>query len=407
MWSRIRLDIGLDDIGYGLLCCLGRADRSRLEHDLERLWSKDGDALVSYSVRSGFDTLFLALGLPQGSEVLFSALNVKGMIKIVERHGLVPVPVDLDLGHMGPDLAVLERARSPKSKVLVVAHLFGTKLDLDPVAAFAERHGLLLVEDCAQAFMGLDFTGHPKADMSLFSFGPLKTATAIGGALSRVRDPALLRCMRDIQATFPIQSAWDFAIRLLKFAGLKIILTRPVFAVLTRALRSVVNDYEDTVGDAVRGVAKLGQPNTLRRRPAGAMLAVLLRRLGAWDKTELAGRMGSARLLDRYLDDGVLRPATANNVHTYWVYPILADQPKEIIAELRRAGFDGARQTRSQAVAPPPDRPELDPKVAREALSRLIILPCYAAIPPGEIAREAEIVNRITEKSVVPPLAAA
>jgi dTDP-4-amino-4,6-dideoxygalactose transaminase len=403
MWSRIRLDIGLADIGHGLLACLSAPDRAKVERELEELWSREGDAIVSYSVRSAFDLMFQALDLPPGSEVLFSALNVKGMIKIVERHGLTPVPVDLDVAHMGPDLAALERAVSPRARVLVVAHLFGTRLDLDAVADFAQRHGLLLVEDCAQAFMGLDFTGHPKAAVSLFSFGPLKTATAIGGALSRVRDPALLQRMRSVQADYPLQTDRDFAVRLLKFAGLKLILTRPVFAVLTRLLRSVVSDYEDTVGDAVRGVAKLGQPSTLRKRPAAAMLAVLLRRLRRWDKAALAGRMGSARLLDRHLDGGVLRPATANPVHTYWVYPILADSPKATIAKLRDAGFDGAQQTRSQAVAAPPDRPDLDPKVAREALERLVILPCYPAIPEAEIAREAAIVNRASE----PPKAAA
>jgi dTDP-4-amino-4,6-dideoxygalactose transaminase len=398
MWSRIRLDIGLGDIAHGLFACLVPPRRERVERELERLWSADGDAIASYSVRSAFDLLFQALALSPGSEVLFSALNVKGMIKIAERHGLVPVPVDLDLAHMGPDLAALERAASPRARVLVVAHLFGARLDLDPIAEFAERHRLLLVEDCAQAFMGLDFTGHPKAAISMFSFGPLKTATAIGGALSRVRDSGLLGRMRAIQSSYPVQGGGDFAVRLLKFAGLKLILTRPVFAVLTRALRSVVNDYEDTVGDAVRGVAKLGQPSTLRKRPAAAMLAVLLRRLRHWSKGDLRGRIGAAEALDRHLRQGVLRPATANPVHTYWVYPILAEEPKAAIAELRRAGFDGAQQTRSQAVAPPADRPELDPRVAREALARLIILPCYPAIPEAEIAREAEIVNRVTDK---------
>jgi dTDP-4-amino-4,6-dideoxygalactose transaminase len=51
---------------------------------------------------------------------------------------------------------------------------------------------LLVVEDCAQAYCGTEFDGHPDADVAIFSFGPIKTATASGGGLLRVRDGELL-----------------------------------------------------------------------------------------------------------------------------------------------------------------------------------------------------------------------
>ena len=70
-----------------------------------------------------------ALDWPENSEILYSALNVKGMVKIAERHGLQPVPVDLELDSMGPSLEALERAITPQSRAIVVAHLFGTRLD--------------------------------------------------------------------------------------------------------------------------------------------------------------------------------------------------------------------------------------------------------------------------------------
>jgi dTDP-4-amino-4,6-dideoxygalactose transaminase len=122
-------------------------------------------------------------------------------------------------------------------------------------------------------------------------------------------------------------------------------------------------------------------------------LAVLERRLRRFDASDLDRRAAAARRLDRHLVPGVDRPGAANPVHSYWVYPMLADNPKAMIADLRRAGFDGAQQTRSQAVAPPPDRPDLAPVVAAEALSRLIVLPCYPAMPDDEVAREAGVVN--------------
>ncbi|MFQ5567332.1 MAG: DegT/DnrJ/EryC1/StrS family aminotransferase, partial [Paracoccaceae bacterium] len=155
------------------------ADRDKLTREVEAYWGT-GDTMAAYSVRSGFDLLLQAMELEPGDEVIFSALNVKGMVKIVRKLGLVPVPVDLDISHFAPSLERLRAAITPRSKVLVVAHLFGARLDLDPVFELAREHGMLIAEDCAQAFNGRDYPGHPKADVAMFSFGPLKTATALG-----------------------------------------------------------------------------------------------------------------------------------------------------------------------------------------------------------------------------------
>ena len=129
-----------------------------------------------------------ALDLKPGDEVIFSALNVRGMVKIVKEAGLVPVPVDLDLAHMGPSVERLKAAITKRSRVFVVAHLFGTRLDLDPLFKLAKARGLVTVEDCAQAFNGRNYPGSAAADLNMFSFGPIKTATALGGALIRVKD---------------------------------------------------------------------------------------------------------------------------------------------------------------------------------------------------------------------------
>ena len=51
--------------------------------------------------------------------------------------------------------------------MILVAHLFGSRVPLDPLAAAARRHGALLVEDCAQSFRGPQSSGDPLADVSL------------------------------------------------------------------------------------------------------------------------------------------------------------------------------------------------------------------------------------------------
>lgn len=397
MWARARLHIGWSDLAYGLWSCLHSAPRANLTRRTEAYWSYQDDTLACFSVRSGFDLLLQALTFPQDSEILFSALNVKGMIKIARRHGLVPVPVDLDIPHMGPSLEALERAITPKTRAIVVAHLFGTRLDLDGVVDLAKRHNLLILEDCAQAFDGHLYAGHPDSDVAMFSFGPLKTATALGGALLRIKDPALLARMRQIQAAYPKQSRGAFLVRVLKFAGLKVVTSRPVFALIHRFFRAGGKDYEDSISNSVRGVATLGSNKQLRFQPSDAMLALLDRRLGLWRDGSLETRAGTGEELHRLLGDRVVQPAIANPIHTYWVFPILVDEPRKMIRKLRDAGFDGANLPRSEAVAAPDNRPELAPEIARDALAKLLILPCYPGMPHAELEREANLVLEILE----------
>ncbi len=92
-------------------------------------------------------------------------------------------------------------------------------------------------------------------------------------------------------------------------------------------------------------------------------------------------------------------PAQANPVHDYWVFPILVDEPLRVIAALRRAGFDASNLPSSRAVAAPADRPKLEPVVARDALARLVVLPCQAAMPRAELAREARVLERVLAQS--------
>jgi perosamine synthetase len=157
----------------------------------------EDEGLVCYPVRSGWDLWLGAQGLRGGDEVLVSAVTHPDMVRIIRGHGLRARPVDIDPQTLTPHLGMLESALTPRTRVLLVAHLFGGRMDLGPVAGFAREHGLILVEDCAQAFQGPEAVGDPAADVSMYSFGTLKTSTALGGAVLRVRGRGVLRKMRD------------------------------------------------------------------------------------------------------------------------------------------------------------------------------------------------------------------
>ena len=398
MWARIRLDIAPADLAFGVFRCCIPDDRNRLLQEIEKFWDSEANTLVSFSVRSGFDLLLQVLDFPPKSEILFSALNIKGMIKIAKRQGLVPVPVDLDREHMGPNLELLERAITPQTRAIVVAHLFGTRLDLDPLCALAKRHNIFVIEDCAQAFDGPAFAGHPEADASLFSFGPLKTSTALGGALLRIRDLELAARMRTLQSSYPIQSQQAYLKRIMKFGAFTIITSPTLFGWVARLFRLKGEDYEDAISDKVREVASLGSAKKIRQQPSTALCAMMHRRLRAWKKEHLSGRIRAGESLLALLKNAVVCPGIKNPLHTFWVFPILAEKPNEMITALRKEGFDGAILSRSEAVSAPDDRPELDPQVAKTVLAQMIILPCYEGMPSDELAREAKtVIGKISE----------
>ena len=211
MWLRKRLDIRWSDFGGALRDCLFCGDRIELADDLEDLWSAKEDAFACLSVRTGFDLWLKALVLPAGSEVLVSAITIRDMVRIIEAHGLVPVPVDLDPDTLAVDQESLDRAVTPKTRAILVAHLFGTRQPMEPILELARRHGLFVAEDCAQAFAGRHYTGHPETDVTMFSFGSIKTATALGGAMLCVRNKDVLRKMRECRRPIPCKPAANFS----------------------------------------------------------------------------------------------------------------------------------------------------------------------------------------------------
>jgi dTDP-4-amino-4,6-dideoxygalactose transaminase len=89
---------------------------------------------------------------------------------------------------------------------------------------------------------------------------------------------------------------------------------------------------------------------------------------------------------------GISCPGAAMAPHTYWVFPVAVDEPRHLMGELARAGFD-ATQGQSLCVVPPPaGRPGLKARASQELLSRIVFLPFYPELPTAESERMAAVV---------------
>jgi hypothetical protein len=377
--SRHRLDIRLCDFAYALLASAWARDADGLSSRLEAAWSPNGAGLACRSVRSGFHLLLEALALPAGGEVLVSAVTHPDMIRILTAHGLVAVPVDLDPATLAPLVEPAEHLVGPRTEAILIAHLFGGRTDVAPVAAFARRHGLLLWEDCAQAFTGPGDIDDPRADVSMYSFGPLKTCTALGGALLKVKDAALRQRMRTIQGRWRRQGSRAYAVVVLKFLAFTLV-TRPIpYGLIARAYG---RNFDQLVNSSVRAFHPGSLLPQLELQPSAPLLATVAYRLRTFDRARLRRRARAGEWLAAHLPDDVSLLGTQMESRTHWLFPVVSTQPDYLIRASRRVGIDAARAASSVTVVDPPaDRPESEPVAARKMMRGLVFLPAYPELP--------------------------
>lgn len=133
---------------------------------------------------SGLDALILAfrlLGIGPGDEVIVSANAYIACVMGITVNGATPVFVEPD-EYDNLDAGRVEQAVTPRTKAILAVHLFGQACDMKEIMAIARRHGLRVVEDCAQSH-GSTFEGRMTGtfgDIGCFSFYPTKGLGAFG-----------------------------------------------------------------------------------------------------------------------------------------------------------------------------------------------------------------------------------
>ena len=138
-------------------------------------------------VGSGTDALRLALaalGVGPGDEVITPAFSFVASASTIVMAGATPVFVDVDPATLALDPAGLERALTPRTRAIVVVHLYGHPAPIDRVVALARARGVAVVEDAAQA-IGATWDGRPVGgwgDVACLSFYPTKNLGACGDA---------------------------------------------------------------------------------------------------------------------------------------------------------------------------------------------------------------------------------
>jgi perosamine synthetase len=395
MIARKQLDANLAHVAAGLLACAGLApqppDRDRQGRPL---LSARPESLVCLSVRSGFDLLLGELAWPAGDEVLVTAITIPDMSRILREHGLQPVPVDLDLATLAPDLAALEHAVTPRTRAVLVAHLFGSRLPLDPLIAWAHGRGLQVWEDCAQAFTADGFEGHAAAEVRMFSFGTIKTATAFGGGILLVNDDGLRTRLVERHHRWPQQSAGAYARKISKLSLFIMVQTPGMYGAVFRVIRWLGRDPDQVIMDFGRGFAGGNFFARLRHRPSVALQHLLAQRLATAEAGTVRGRAEAGEFLLAQLQGA--RPIGARAEHrTHWLFPLRVKNADALLPVLGRAGFDATRASSSLHAVP--DGGGGRAPRAQAAMSEVVYVPAYAAMGPRRLAALAALLNAHAE----------
>ena len=250
---------------------------------------------------AALDAAIEALGIGPGDEVIMPTFTIISCIGQIVRVGAKPVLVDSDPITWNMDVAQIEAKVTPRTKAIMVVHIYGLPVDMDPVLDIAHRHGLKVLEDAAEMH-GQTYKGRPCGsfgDISTFSFYPNKHITTGEGGMIVTGDDQLAEDCRGL--------------RNLCFQPDK----RFVHERLGWNLRM-------TNMQAALGLAQLEQLDTfiVRKRAMGARYDTLLQ--------DLAG-------LQRPL------PRTDYAENIYWVYGLVLDDGLDVDAEeaIRRLAAKG------------------------------------------------------------------
>jgi aminotransferase EvaB len=310
-------------------------------------------------VGNGTDALAIALRALEvgpGDEVITVANTAVATVSAIRMVGATPVFCDIRPETLLMDPSDVERQITDCTKAILPVHLFGNAADMAAIQRLAERHGLPVVEDCAQS-CGTLFRGRPTGtwgDIGCFSFYPTKNLGAYGdGGLCFTRSDRLAEAMRQI-CNYGCGGS-------------------------PCAEREGVNSRLDEVQAAVLEIKLRRLPEYLRQR-----------------------RSVAAAYRERLSPRSVMPRTTEGAEHSYHLLVIEADRRDDVISRLRAEGIEYGihyptpvhRMAAYQFLGYMPG----SLPVTERAAARVLSLPCYPELPIDTVPAICFAINDVTER---------
>jgi perosamine synthetase len=180
-----------------VLCSTFGGEARALEAELASLYGRE--AVACSSGTAALHLAVASVGFDPGDEVITTPISDFGTVAPILAQNGVPVFADVAPATGNLDPAAAEAAITPRTRAIIAVHLFGAAADVVALRAIADRHGLVLIEDCAQAWLGTTASGEllgTFGDIACFSLQQYKHITAGDGGLAITADAELATRMR-------------------------------------------------------------------------------------------------------------------------------------------------------------------------------------------------------------------
>jgi dTDP-4-amino-4,6-dideoxygalactose transaminase len=303
---------------------------------------------------SGLHLGLLAAGIGPGDEVIVPSFTFAATGNSVALTGATPVFADIDPATFCLDPASVEKVITERTKAVMPVHLYGHPADMDGFTALAEKHGIAVFEDAAQAH-GATLHGAPVGSFgtfAMFSLYPTKNMTSGEGGM--------VACATDDVAR---------NVRLLRNQGME---------------RQYANELVGFNARMTDIHAAIGR--------------VQLTKVGAWTEQ----RRANAAFLDAHLEGVVVPPVAQGATHVYHQYTIrVAEDRDRVVTALREE-----HQVGSGVYYPIPNHrldslkrfaPDLDLPETEKAAAEVISLPVHPSLTQEDLDRIVTAVNTVVK----------
>lgn len=356
------------------------------------------------SGRVGLLLILKNLNLAPGDEVILPSFTFYAVPQMVVHLGLKPVFIDIDPRTYNIDIQKLKeflKLRTPnfklrtRPKAIITTHLFGLPCGIESICDLARKHGIKVIEDCAQA-CGAEVGGQKLGTFgyaSFFTLGTTKNLPALGGGLVASNDQKLIAKIRKEVNKYPLPNGREKLLLLLQAIIMKLATGKIFFTCLIFPL---IKAFGLRGRDVVRDLFRESPKRDGKRREK--RMAYFQARLGREQLAKLDSSNGIRKenggLLIQALAErkNIPLPRQKNNI--FVSFPLLVKEPKQFRKRLRHRGIDtsqGYLNDCSNLVifnrfkTPSPN--------AERAEREIVHIPIYPGLSPKELRYIAQVIK--------------
>jgi dTDP-4-amino-4,6-dideoxygalactose transaminase len=360
-------------------------------------------AIAASYGRMAFNYILRSLDLPAGSEVIFPALTFWAVPEIARRAGFRPVFVDVDPFTFNLDPTAIPKAITEHTRVIVPTHLYGQPCDLKEILRIAEKHNLIVLEDCAQA-AGARYRGRLVGTFgtaSFFSFQMLKGINTYGGGMVLTNNHELAVKVRDLAASEPLPSKNEVAVRFLKGYAARIGISPKVFTFWGWPIQTLTSMFSDVdlskfLWEKIRPLDTL--PPTYTQRYSNAQAVIGIRGLAKLDEYNARSRDHALRY-SRSLSDcrSIQTPRVLPSAeHVYYQYCIYTSDPQRTSCRAIRRGVDLETMHVDVCSGLPLFKAFADACPGAEATASALQLPVYSRLRSSDVEQVSQVMRTVT-----------